>query len=414
MRRPLTALLALPLLACSHTPSALRPDAGTDTAARARALTRRVPIADGHVDVPYRLYESRAPDGTLTEDVTARTPKGDFDHPRALEGGLTLPFMSIYVPSDKQAEKGAAKAHADLLIDMVEALVRRAPDKFALARSPAEARRNFAEGKVSLPLGIENGAAVEDSLENVAHFHQRGVRYITLTHSSDNQLSDSSFQSGTRRWGGLSPLGKQVVGEMNRLGIMVDVSHLSDDAIRQVLSLSRAPVIASHSSARHFTPGFERNLSDELIRGIAAGGGVVMVNFGSAFLTAEANAYGKAARDAVEAFGTQRGLERDHPEVAAFRERYKAEHPYPFASVKDVANHVDHIVKLVGVAHVGLGSDFDGVGDSLPTGLKDVSQYPNLFAELLARGYSEADLERIASGNLLRVWERVEAVAAGK
>ena len=159
MRRPLIALLALPLLACGHTPSAPRPGSDADPATRARALTRRVPIADGHVDVPYRLYESRAPDGSLTEDVTARTPKGDFDHPRALEGGLTLPFMSIYVPSDKQEEKGAAKAHADLLIDMVEALVRQAPDKFALARSPAEARRNFAEGKVSLPLGIENGAA---------------------------------------------------------------------------------------------------------------------------------------------------------------------------------------------------------------------------------------------------------------
>jgi membrane dipeptidase len=379
---------------------------------RARALARRVIIADGHIDVPYRLMEKLGPDGEPTEDVSQRTAEGDFDHPRAVEGGLDVAFMSIYVPAALQEKPGASKALADQLIDMMEKLARRSPDKFAMAHSVADARRNSQEGKVSFALGIENGSAIEDSLENVAHFHRRGVRYITLTHSKDNQLSDSSFAEGPRTWKGLSPFGREVVAEMNRLGIMVDVSHLSDEAIRQAVALSQVPVIASHSSCRHFTPGFERNLSDELIRAMAAKGGVVMINFGSGFLIRNATAYEDKRRKATMAFAAERGLTASHPEVKAFHERYQLQHRYPRASVQDVADHIDHVVKLVGIDHVGLGSDFDGVGDSLPVGLRDVSQYPNLFRALLARGYSEADIEKIASGNVFRVWRQAEAHAA--
>ncbi|MCI0570427.1 MAG: dipeptidase [Myxococcaceae bacterium] len=412
--RPLLVPLCLALLAapaCTHTPA--RPDAtaSADLTERSRALARRVLIADGHIDVPYRLWESKGPDGALTEDVSQRTATGDFDHPRALEGGLDVAFMSIYVPAEFQ-EKGGAKAHADALIDLVERIAHQAPEKFALARSVAEVRRNWSEGKVSFAMGMENGAAIEDKLENVAHFASRGVRYITLTHSRDNQLSDSSYNAEKRTWNGLSPFGRQVVQEMNRVGIMVDVSHLSDDAIRQAVEVSRAPVIASHSSARHFTPGWERNISDELIRAVAAKGGVVMVNFGSDFLSKAALEHGESRRKAVKAFREQRGLPAEHADVKAFAEAYRQEHPYPYARVEDVADHIDHVVKLVGVDHVGLGSDFDGVGDSLPVGLKDVSQYPGLFQVLLARGYSEADIEKIAGGNVLRVWEQVEHIAA--
>jgi membrane dipeptidase len=418
--RPTPALLSLFLLAtasCTHgsnrQETAASP-ASTDLAERSRALAKRVIIADGHVDVPYRLHEKLGPDGQPTEDVSQRTTEGDFDYPRAVEGGFDVAFMSIYIPAELQAKPGASKALADSLIDMMEKIARTSPDKFAMAHSVEQARRNTQEGKVSFALGIENGSAIEDSLENVAHFHQRGVRYITLTHSKDNQLSDASFNTGKRTWNGLSPFGRQVVAEMNRVGIMVDVSHLSDDAIRQAVEASQVPVIASHSSCRHFTPGFERNISDELIRALAAKGGVVMINFGSAFLTQAYNAYELEGRKAVTAFAQERGLSFESPEVRAFVESYMREHPAPLARVEDVADHIDHVVKLVGIDHVGLGSDFDGVGPTLPIGLKDVSQYPNLFRVLLERGYSEADIEKIASGNIFRVWQRVESHAASR
>ncbi|WPB81777.1 dipeptidase [Archangium violaceum] len=418
--RPIPAFLSLFLLAassCTHgsnrqeTPAS---PSSMDPAERGRALARRVIIADGHIDVPYRLHEKLGSDGQPTEDISQRTAGGDFDHPRAVEGGFDVAFMSIYIPAELQTKPGASKALADSLIDMVEKIARQSPGKFAMARSVEEARSNTQQGKVSFALGIENGSAIEDSLQNVAHFHQRGVRYITLTHSKDNQISDASFNSGKRTWNGLSPFGKQVVAEMNRVGIMVDVSHLSDDAIRQAVELSQVPVIASHSSCRHFTPGFERNISDELIRALAAKGGVVMINFGSAFLTQAANAYELEVRKAVMAFAQERGLARDSAELQAFAESYLREHPAPLARVEDVADHIDHVVKLVGIDHVGLGSDFDGVGPSLPIGLKDVSQYPNLFRVLLERGYSEADIEKIASGNVFRVWQKVESHAAGR
>ncbi|MGZ3458904.1 MAG: dipeptidase [Archangium sp.] len=414
--RSTTALLSLVLLAtssCTHG-SNLQETPGTSSSAdlmeRSRALARRVIIVDGHIDVPYRLKEKLGPDGEPTEDISQRTAQGDFDYPRAVEGGLDVPFMSIYIPAEYQ-EKGGAKALADLLIDMMEKIAARSPDKFAMARSVEEARHNARQGKVSFALGIENGAAIEDKLENVAYFQRRGVRYITLTHVQDNLLSDASFNTGKRTWNGLSPFGKQVVAEMNRVGIMVDVAHLSDDAIRQAVELSQVPVIASHSSCRHFTPGFERNISDELIRAVAVKGGVVMINFGSRFLTQASKAYELQMDDAIRAFAQERGLPLDHADVKAFAHSYVREHPAPHARVEDVADHIDHVVKLVGIDHVGLGSDFDGVGPTLPIGLEDVSRYPNLFRVLLARGYSEADIEKIASGNVFRVWQQVEAYA---
>ncbi|HYO59976.1 dipeptidase [Archangium sp.] len=418
--RPTTALLSLVLLAtvsCTHGSNLQRTPvtpSSTDLAERSRALAKRIIIADGHIDVPDRLNEKLGPDGEPTEDISQRTAGGEFDYPRAVEGGLDVAFMSIYVPADLQEKAGASKALADSLIDMVEKLARGSPEKFALARSVEEARRNSQEGKVSFAMGIENGSALEDKLENVGYFHQRGVRYITLTHNRDNLISDTSFNTGKHTWNGLSPFGRQVVAEMNRVGILVDVSHLSDDAIRQAVELSQVPVIASHSSCRHFTPGFERNISDELIRAVAAKGGVVMIAFGSGFITQAANAYEAEVRKAVQAFARERGVSRNHPEAQAFMESYMREHPPIYARVEDVADHIDHVVKLVGIDHVGFGSDFDGAGPTLPTGLKDVSQYPNLIRVLLERGYSEADIEKIASGNVFRVWQQAEAHASSR
>ncbi|MEL6545109.1 MAG: dipeptidase, partial [Myxococcota bacterium] len=332
---------------------------------RAKALLGTVTLVDGHIDLPWRLSLALE-QGRQPENPAARTSTGDFDAIRAIEGRLDAAFMAIYVPAAFQ--QGGAKAKADALIDMVEALIRANPERFRHAYSPRDIDGAHRAGQVALPMGIENGAALEDDLGNVAHFARRGIRYITLCHSKDNQLCDSSYDT-RRTHEGLSPFGTQVIQEMNRHGIMVDLSHVSDATALQVLEQSQVPPIASHSSARHFTPDWERNMSDALIEALAARDGVIMVNFGSGFLC----------------------------EAVRRRER-------KFASVETVADHIDHIKGLVGVEHVGIGSDFDGVGDTLPEGLKDVSHYPNLFAELLRRGYSEDELRRIASENLFRVW----------
>jgi membrane dipeptidase len=375
---------------------------------RARALAHSLIIMDGHVDLPDRMM-NRLDDGLPLEDVSRRTEEGDFDHPRAVEGGLDAPFMSIYVPARFQ-EIGGARRHADQLIDLVERLVRQHPDKFALAASPDEVVDNSRKQLVSLPLGIENGAAIEDQLANLVHFHRRGVRYITLTHGKDNLICDSSYdQRGT--WKGLSPFGRQVVAEMNRLGIMVDVSHISDRAFDQAIELSKAPVIASHSSARHFTPGWQRNLDDERIVKLGKQGGVILINFGSSFISQRAREYFDGRRQAIKALSAARIPPPDEEERDALEDGYAVQYPPDFATVEQVADHIFHVIELAGIDHVGLGSDFDGVGDSLPVGLKDVSAYPNLIRVLLERGMSEADLEKVLSGNFMRVWRAVEAHA---
>lgn len=398
----------LPLIlgcACRHT----EPPPAPNLEAKAEALAQTFLIIDGHVDLPYRLWEGRDDSGALTEDPSERTDRGEFDFPRAKAGGLNAPFMSIYVPAQLQTT-GGAKRMADQLIDMVEGLAQRAPQRFEVVSEPDRLAEVAAAGKIALLLGIENGAALEDGLENVAHFQKRGVRYITLTHSKDNLICDSSYDE-KRTWKGLSPYGRQVVTEMNRQGIMVDISHVSDDTIRQVLALSAVPVIASHSSCRHFTPNFERNLSDELIRGIAAQGGVVMINFGSTFISVAARDYWEARHQALAPLLEQQGIKWHDPKAEALSKTYEADHPPVLATVEDVADHIDHVVKLVGVDHVGFGSDFDGVGPTLPRGLEDVSRYPNLIRALLARGYSEQDIEKICGGNVLRVWRAVKAFA---
>lgn len=366
-------------------------------------LARELLIVDTHVDVPYRLAEG-------DEDLSVTTEKGDFDYPRAIAGGLDAPFMSIYVPASFQ-ETGGAKEEADRFIDMVEGIVERWPTKFALATSPAEVQALHGTGKIALPLGMENGAPVEDDLANLDYFHGRGIRYITLAHSENNQICDSSY-ADEKTWQGLSPFGRDVVAEMNRLGIMVDVSHVSDESFRQILEHSLAPVIASHSSCRHFTPGWERNMDDDMIRALGEAGGVIHINFGSAFLTEASNQRSLQTWAAIDSYVEEHDLEEGSEEGRAFAETYRRDNPPVLADVTDVADHIDHVVALVGVDHVGIGSDFDGVGETTPTGLEDVSRFPNLIRELLDRGYSEEDLAKILGLNTLRVWGEVERVAA--
>lgn len=361
-------------------------------------------VVDTHIDVPYRLQET-------PDDISVATESGDFDYPRARSGGLNVAFMSIYTPAEFE-ETGESFEHADALVDGIEDIVGQSPDKFAIARNPDDVREQFAAGLISLPLGMENGAPIEGDLDRLHYFHSRGIRYITLAHSKSNHISDSSYDDN-KRWKGLSDFGAKLVKEMNQLGIMVDISHVSDDAFWQVIEISEVPVIATHSSARHFTPGFERNMSDEMIEALAENGGIIMINFGSSFLTASANAYSTARWAAEDEWRLDKPELTDHEVSEQFKVLWAEEHgPYPFADLNDVLDHIDHVVRLVGVDHVGIGSDYDGVGDSLPTGLKDVAAYPNLVNGLLARAYSEADIEKILGENLLRVWAAVEGHSA--
>lgn len=394
----LLLLAALATVACDDGAEMRQPDPEE----HARQLAQDLIIVDTHIDTPYRLTEEDA-------DVGEATDGGDFDYPRAVAGGLNVPFMSIYVPASYQ-ETGGASQLADELIDLVEGIVDRYPDKFALAATVEDVKREVAAGKMVLAMGMENGAPIEDDLAKVRHFHERGIRYITLAHSKSNAICDSSYDEN-RQWNGLSPFGREVVVEMNRVGVMVDISHVTDDAARQAIALSTAPVIASHSSCRRFTPDWERNISDELIRLVAENGGVVQVNFGSGFVNEEYHRKWLAGWDAFEEFVEEHQIESDSDEAKAYRDQYREEHPIELADVGDVADHIDHIVNLVGVDHVGLGSDFDGLGESLPRGLSDVSQYPNLIRELIDRGYSDEDIAKICSGNILRVWVEVEGVA---
>ncbi len=274
-------------------------------------------------------------------------------------------------------------------------------------------QEQFERGVISLPMGMENGAPIEEDLANLQHFFDRGIRYITLTHGTDNQIADSSYEE-TRKWKGLSPFGREVIAEMNRLGIMIDVSHITDEAFFQVLETTQAPVIASHSSCRHFTPGWERNMSDEQIRALAENGGVIQINFGSAFLTEAANVSSTALWAKMEAYAEEHGLRQGDDQLAAYREQMYEENPPVLADVSDVADHIDHVVGLVGVDHVGLGSDFDGVGPTTPTGLRDVSYFPNLIRILLERGYTDEEIAKIFGGNTMRVWGEVETRAQNR
>ena len=366
---------------------------------RAHTILAQTPIVDTHIDFPWHLVERNKWYQPGYTAWALKNPDGDFDFERAKKGGLYGAFMSIYIPARYQKEPGRSKQVADSLIDMVHAVARDYPGKFALAMKANDVTANFKKGIISLPMGMENGAPIE-TLADVDYFHRRGIRYVTLAHSRQNQICDSSYDT-LNRAGGLSEFGQQVVREMNRMGIMVDVSHLSDDAIWDVLEIARKPLIATHSACRHFTPGFERNLSDTLIKAIAKTGGVVQVPFSHYFLSTDARAKFAAAEKALK----EKKLDGNSSEGRAFM---KEQLTRAGITVRDVADHIDHIKKLVGIEYIGLGSDFDGVGLALPPDLADASMLPNLVAELLRRGYSEADIRKVCSENVLRVWRANE------
>lgn len=372
----------------------------------ADSLAHAYIITDGHVDLPFRLKVRNFRLEKEYLGIPLQTDDGDFDYERAKKGGLDAPLMSIYIPSSYQLQPDMGKALADSLIDMVRGIAEAHPDKFGLAGTPAEADAHFKAGRIALPMGMENGAPIGNDIKNVKYFYDRGIRYITLTHGKDNQICDSSYDT-LNTWKGLSPFGEEVVREMNRVGIMVDISHVSDSTFYDVLKITKAPVIASHSSLRYFTPGWQRNMADDMVKALKGNGGVIQINFGSTFLDSAVSKANDENRKKLQAILKEKGLNFRDEAAKPVMEEFRKENPSLYADVKTVANHIDRVVQLAGIDHVGIGSDYDGVGDSLPTGLKDVSQYPNLIYELLRRGYSPEDIEKICYKNVWRVWNKV-------
>jgi membrane dipeptidase len=409
--RTLITLAACALLACQAKKEA---PVDNDEALKAQAseLAQKFILTDGHVDLPYRLKVKHFRLEREYMGIPVSTKEGDFDYERAKKGGLDAPFMSIYIPSSYQQKPDKGKVLADSLINMIRGIVEAHPDKFALAGTPQDIEANTKAGKISLPMGMENGAPVGDDLANVKYFYDRGIRYITLTHGKDNQICDSSYDT-LNTWNGLSPFGEKVVAEMNRVGIMVDISHVSDSAFYDVLKITKAPLIASHSSCRYYTPGFQRNMADDMIKALGKNGGVIQINFGAAFLDSLART-NDALRDSLEKILQEKGLTSMDSAAQPIIDQFAKDHKELYSDVERVADHIDHVVKLAGIDHVGIGSDYDGVGDSLPVGLKDVSQYPNLIFVLLKRGYTPEDIEKICSKNVFRVWNKVIEVANAK
>jgi membrane dipeptidase len=377
----------------------------------ADSLAQAYIISDGHVDLPYRLKVKKFRLEREYLSIPISTTEGDFDFDRAKKGGLDAPFMSIYIPSSYQLSEDKGKVLADSLMNMIDGIVAAHPDKFGKGRTPQEIEENSKAGKVSLPMGMENGAPVGNDLANVKYFYDRGIRYITLTHGKDNQICDSSYDT-LNTWSGLSPFGEQVVKEMNKVGIMVDISHVSDSTFFDVVKLTKVPVIASHSSCRYYTPGFQRNMSDDMLKALKQNGGVIMINFGASFLDSVTRTNSKLL-DSLENVLAEKKLTSRDEAAQPIIDQFVKNHNELYSDVERVADHIDHIKTLIGIDHIGIGSDYDGVGDSLPIGLKDVSQYPNLIFVLLKRGYTPEEIEKICSKNVFRVWNKVIEAAQG-
>jgi membrane dipeptidase len=366
--------------------------------AKAVSLSKEVLIADTHIDLPDWLFDDNF-------DIS-KTSEGEFDYVRAVEGGLNLAFLAVYTSPNMEGT-GLAKPRADSLLNRLHYVLSKYPDQFDIAGSTSDVLGNSNSRKVMIALAMENGSPVQNDLENLREYYKKGVRYLTLAHYRWNHISDSA-NDPERKWNGLSPFGEEVVKEMNRLGMMIDVSHISDSAFYDVIRLSKAPVIASHSSLRHFVPGNERNMSDEMIKVLAENGGVIQINFAGFYLVDSIYKKMEALDAELKNYLETHDISASSKEGREYSRRLRNENPLSKAALSDAAGHIDHAVKVAGVDHVGIGSDYNGVGDNLPIGLEDVSKYPNLIYELLSRGYSDDDIRKIFGGNVLRVWKKVE------
>lgn len=367
-------------------------------------IHRAAIVIDGHNDLPWKLRE-RSESSFDKLDISQPQESLHTDIPRLRKGGLGAQFWSAFVPV-RTMKSGGATRFALEQIDLIHRMVRRYPDVFEMAYTADDIVRIHRSGKIASLIGVEGGHAIESSLGVLRMFYAMGARYLTLTHTDTHDWADSATDEA--RHGGLSGFGEQVVREMNKLGMLVDISHVSADTMHDVLRVSRAPVIASHSSAYALAP-FPRNIPDDVLRKVAENGGVIMVNFYSGFLNAD------AARVTQRLFDLIRRLRADDADEAEFEKtirEWREANPMPSGTIHDLVDHIDHIVQIAGIDHVGLGSDYDGV-TQLPTQLEDVSSYPYITQALLLRGYREQDIRKVLGGNLLRALRRVEEVSSG-
>ncbi|MEX2663539.1 MAG: dipeptidase [Vicinamibacterales bacterium] len=400
----MSKLLPLSLAVCVTL--TLSPAAQTGDAAlleRARALHKQVPLIDGHNDYPWAVRENVQRDIDKL-DISKPQPAIHTDIARLKAGGVGGQFWSVYTPSD-YAGQTAVTATLEQ-IDIVHQMMRKYPETFELALTAADVERIFKSGKIASMIGMEGGHSIDNSLAALRMFHRLGARYLTLTHSKNTPWADAA--TDTPQHGGLSPFGEQVVREMNWLGMLVDLSHVSPDTMADAIRVSEAPVIFSHSSARAIND-VPRNVPDNVLQMLPGKGGIVMVTFVPGFLSPKVTAW-----NALQTAETAR-LQQQFPDDEAARkaglDAWTKANPVPRATVGDTADHIDHIRKVAGIDHVGLGGDFDGI-TSVPQGLEDVSTYPVLTAELLRRGYKDDEVKKVLGLNILRVMKAAEGVSA--
>lgn len=402
----LAVLIAL-ALACAAPALAQTPPPTARELNRVERILARTPLIDGHNDLPDQVTDNFGGDLSrldLTADTSGLTPPLHTDIPRLRQGHMGAQFWSVYVSADLN---GPAAAEAvQIQIDIVRQMIARYPRVFAFADSADDIVRIHRRGQIASMLGMEGGEPINNNLAILRAFREQGVLYMTLCHSKTTSWVDSATDAP--RHGGLSPFGEEVVREMNRIGMLVDLSHASADAMRDALRVSTAPVIFSHSSAFALT-SHPRNVPDDVLQLVHQNGGVVMVNFYPGFVSEDVRAW-NARRTGEEA--RQKALQPDNPEtVRTAMTAWEAANPRPEATIAQVADHIEHIRDVAGIENVGIGADMDGV-PFLPNGLGGVDTYPNLLVELMRRGWSDADLARLAGGNLLRALRRAEAVAA--
>jgi membrane dipeptidase len=403
----LISLISLFLIFAATSPLAAQ---STSTAADGRYLERakrvlsQTPLIDGHNDLPWRIRQDSVARGNVDAYDLRRPMPGHTDFDRLKKGMVGAQFWSVYTPGDWR-DSGYARVQLEQ-IAIARQVIAKYPDRLALALSASDIRRDFKQGKIGSLLGLEGGHAIENSLGALRAYYDLGVRYMTLTHNVTLDWADAANDSAKHN--GLTPFGDSVVREMNRLGMLVDLSHASPATMSDALNVTQAPVIFSHSSARGLVD-VPRNVPDSILRRLSANGGVVMVTFVPGFVSPAVLLYDQnTTRPAINELRQRFG--DDTAAITRATKEWSSTHPAPRATLSQVADHIDYVRKVAGVDHVGIGGDFDGISE-VPQGLEDVSTYPALFAELARRGWSDNDLRKLAGENLLRVFAQAEAVA---
>lgn len=404
LRFSLVLILTLPLLIHAQDPKGKRSREPVKLTEKALKIHHKAILIDGHNDLPWQLRNKAQSSFTnfdLTKDLTKRDLHTDI--PRLKKGGVGAQFWSAYVPADRAKTKTAVRETLEQ-IDVIHRMVKQYPDHFEMAGTVEDILRIREQGKIACMIGVEGGHSIDNSLGVLRTYYQLGVRYMTLTHSDNVDWADSATDEPKHH--GLTKFGEEVVYEMNRLGMFVDISHVSVETMKHALRVTKAPVIASHSSARGIAD-HPRNVPDDVLKLVKKNGGVIMINFYSGFVVPES---ARMRKDAVQQI---KKLQEQYPEREKFLaalEVWRKEYPIKPGTIHDVVDHIDHVVKVAGVDHVGLGSDYDGIG-MVPKQLEDVSTYPLITQELLNRGYTEKQIHKILGGNVLRAFREMEKVS---